>query len=78
MRTLGVIEILGPMHEDLIRHSLEYFLTIKDLAIDATKFQYQTSSPNIQLREPFKYENFELAASRLNLYGECILQEGPS
>jgi len=38
MRTPGVMETLGPMHEALIRHSLEYFLTIKDLAIDAAKF----------------------------------------
>lgn len=78
MRTPGVIETLGPMHEDLIRHSLEYFLTIKDLAIDAAQFRYRISSPSIQLREPFRYENFELAASRLNLYGERILQVGPS
>jgi len=72
------METLGPMHEALIRLSLEYFLTIKDLAIDAAKFRYQISNPNIQLREPFKYENFELAAGRLNLYGERILQVGPS
>ena len=78
MRTLGVMETLGPMHEDLIRHSLEYFLTIKDLAIDAAKFRYRISNPNIQLREPFKYKIFELDASRLNLYGERILQAGPS
>lgn len=78
MRTPGVMETLGPMHEDLIRQNLEYFLTIKDLAINATKFRYQTLNPNIQLREPFRYENFELAASRLNLYGERILQAGPS
>ena len=78
MRIPGVIEILGPMHEDLIRNSLEYFLTIKDLAIDAAKFRYRTSNPNIQLREPFKYENFELATSRLSLYGERILRAGPS
>ena len=78
MRTPGVIEMIGPMHEDLIRNSLEYFLAIKDLAIDAAKFRYQVSSPSIQLREPFRYENFELAASRLNLYGEHILQAGPS
>ena len=78
MRIPGVSEILGPMHEDLIRNGLEYFLTIKDPAIDAAKFRYHTSSPSIQLREPFKYENFELASSRLNLYGERILQAGPS
>ena len=78
MRTPGVIETLGPMHEALIRQSLEYFLSIKDLAIDAAKFWYRTSNPNIQLREPFKYKNFQLAANRLNLYGESILREGPS
>ena len=61
------METLGPMHKALIWHSLEYFLTIKDLAIDAAKFRYRISNPNVQLREPFKYENFELAASRLNL-----------
>lgn len=63
MRTPGVIEMIGPMHEDLIRNSLEYFLAIKDLAIDAAKFRYRVSSPSIRLREPFRYENFELAAS---------------
>jgi len=78
MRTSGVMETLGPMHEAIIRDSLEYFLTIKDLAIDRAKFRYRLSNPNIQLREPFKYENFELAASRLNLYGERILKAGPS
>ena len=66
------------MQEVLIRQSLEYFLSIKDLAIDATKFRYRISNPNIQLREPFKYENFELAANRLNLYGESILKAGSS
>lgn len=78
MRTLGIIEMLGPMHKDLIRNNLEYFLAIKDLTIDAAKFRYRISSPSIQLREPFRYENFELDASRLNLYGERILQAGPS
>ena len=47
MRTPGVMETLGPMHEALIRQSLEYFLTIKDLAIDAAKFRYQISNPTI-------------------------------
>ena len=78
MRTPGVIETLGPMHEALIQQILEYFLSIKDLAIDAAKFRYRTSNPNIQLREPFKYENFQLAANRLNLYGESVLRAGPS
>ena len=78
MRTPGVIEILGPMHEDLIRTSLDYFLAIKDSALNAAKFRYQVSSPSIQLREPFKYENFELAVSRIGLYGQRILQAGPS
>ena len=78
MRTLGVIEMLGPMHEALIQQSLEYFLSIKYLAIDAAKFQYQISNPNIQLREPFKYENFKLAANGFHLYGESILRAGPS
>ena len=78
MRTPGVIELLGPMHKDLIRNSLEYFLAIKDFALDAAKFRYQISPPNIQLREPFKYENFELAAERLSLYGQHILRAGPS
>ena len=74
MRTPDVIEMLGPMHEDVIRTSLDYFLAIKDSALDAAKFRYQVSSPRIQLREPFKYENFELAASRIGLYGQRILQ----
>ena len=78
MRTQGVIEILGPMHEELIQQSLEYFLSIKDLAIDTSIFWYRTSNPNIQLREPFKYENFQLATNCLNLYGESILRVGPS
>ena len=62
MRTPGVMDTLGPMHEDLIRQNLEYFLTIKDLATDAAKFRYRISNPNIQLREPFNFENFELVA----------------
>ena len=78
MRTPGVIEMLGPMHEDLIRNSLEYFLAIKYFSLDATKLHYRISTPSIQLREPFRYENFELAASRLGLYGQHILQAGPS
>lgn len=73
MRIPGVMKILGPMHGDLIRNGLEYFLTIKDQAFHAAKFRYRTSNPNIQLREPFNFENFELAASRLSLYGERIL-----
>ena len=60
------------MHEALIWLSLEYFLSIKDLAIDAAKFRYRISNPNTQLREPFKYENFQLAANRLNLYAKAF------
>jgi len=72
------METLGPIHEALIRQILEYFLAIKELSIDATKFWYQISNLNIQLKEPLKYENFELAANRLNLYGEIILRARPS
>ena len=72
------MELLGPMHEDLIRNSVEFFLAIKDSALDAAKFRYRVSTPSIQLREPFNYENFELAAERLSLYGQCLLQAGPS
>ena len=78
MRTQGVMELLGPMHEDLIRNSVEFFLAIKDSALDAAKFRYWVSTPSIQLREPFNYENFELAAERLSLYGQRLLQAGPS
>ena len=78
IKTPGAIETLGPMHEALIQESLEYFLSIKELAINAAKFRYRISNPHIQLREPFKYENFELAANRLNLYGETILKAGSS
>jgi len=58
MRTPGVIEVLGPIHTTINRQGIEYFFTIKDLAIAATKFRYQTSNPNIQHRKPFNYENF--------------------
>ncbi len=78
MKTPGVIEALRPMHEAIIRQGLEYFFSIKDPAIDAAKFRYQISNPNIQLREPFKYENFKLATNCLHLYGEVILRVGPS
>jgi hypothetical protein len=78
MRTPGVIEALGPMHESLIRQGLEFFASIKDPAIEAAKFRYRVSNPNIQLREPFKYENFKLAANRFPLYGEIVLRAGPS
>jgi len=43
MRTPGVIEALGPIHTTINRQGIEYFFTIKDLAIAATKFRYQTS-----------------------------------
>jgi len=78
MKTSGMIESLGPIHIEINRQGIEYFFTIKDLAITATKFRYQTSNPNIQLREPFNYENFKLATDSLSLYGEIILREGPS
>jgi len=78
MRTLGVIEALGPIHTTINHQGIEYFFTIKDLVIDAAKFRYQNSNPNIQLREPFNYENFKLATDCLNLYGEIILRAGPS
>lgn len=70
--------MLGPMHESLIQSSLNYFLAIKDYALDAARLRYQVSSPSIQLREPLSYENFELAASRVGLYGQRILKAGPS
>ena len=38
MRTQGVIEALGPIHTTVIQQGVEYFLTIKDLAIVAAKF----------------------------------------
>jgi hypothetical protein len=78
IRTPGVIVTLGPMHEALIQEGLEYFFSIKDLATNAAKFRYRISDPHIQLREPFKYENFELAADRLNLYGQSLLKAGSS
>ena len=78
MRTPGVIEALGPIHTTSNRKWIEYFFTIKDLAIATAKFRYQASNPNIQHRELFNYENFKLAADRLGLYGDLILREGPS
>lgn len=73
-----MIEALGPMHESIIRQGLEFFASIKDPAIEAAEFRYRVSNPNIQLREPFKYENFKLAANRFPLYGEIVLRAGPS
>ena len=78
MRTQGVIKALGPIHTTVIQQGVEYFLTLKDLAIAATKFQYQTSNQNIQNKEPFNYENFKLAANRFGIYGALILREGSS
>ena len=78
MRTPCIIEALGSIHTKINRQGIEYFFTIKDLAIATAKFRYQTSNPNIQLREPFNYENFKLAADRLSLYGDLILRTGPS
>ena len=78
MKIPGVIEAFRSMHEATIRQGLEYFFSVKDPAIDATKFRCQISNPNIQLKEPFKYENFKLAANCLHLYGEVILRAGPS
>lgn len=76
MRTPGVIEALGPMHESIIQQGLEFFASIKDPDIEAVKFRYRVSNPNIQLREPFKYENFKLAANWFPLYGEFVLGQG--
>lgn len=73
-----MIEALRPIHIIINRQGIEYFFTIKDLAITATKFRYQTSNPNIQLREQFNYENFKLVTDHLGLYGDLILREGPS
>ena len=60
MRTPGVIDVLKPIHIETNQQGIEYFFTIKDLGIAAAKFRYQTSNLNIQLREPFNYENFKL------------------
>jgi len=76
MTTPSVIETLGPMYEALIWQGLEYFLAIKDLAIDAAKFWYQIFNPNIQLRKPFKYENFELAANRWTSMAKAFWKQG--
>ena len=38
MRTPSMIEALGPIDTTINRQGIEYFFTIKDLAIDATKF----------------------------------------
>ena len=38
MRTSGVIEALGPIHIAINQKGIEYFFTIKDLAIAASKF----------------------------------------
>lgn len=78
MRTKGVIQTLGPIQKAVVQQGVEYFLTIKDLAIVAAKFRYQTSNRNIQNREPFNYENFRLAVDRLVIYGDLILREGLS
>jgi len=73
-----VIQTLGPIHTAIVQQGVEYFLAIKDLAIVAAKFRYQTSNRNIQDREPFNYENFKLAVDRLVTYGDLILREGLS
>lgn len=78
MGTPGVTESLGPIHIEINRQGIEYFFTIKDLAIGGAKFRYQISNSNIQLREPFDYENFKLATNCLHLYGEIILRARPS
>lgn len=78
MRTQGVIEALGPVHKAINQQGIKYFFTIKDLAIAATKFQYQISNLNIQLREPFNYDSFKLVVDHLSLYGELILRAEPS
>lgn len=70
-----MIEALGPIHIAVIQQGVQYFFTIKDLAIATAKFQYQTSNRNIQNREPFNYENFKLAVDHLGIYGDLILRE---
>jgi len=69
-----VIDALKPIRIAINWQGIEYLFTIKYLSVATTKFQYQTSNLNIQLREPFNYENFKLVIDRLNLYGEIILR----
>ena len=38
MRPQGIVDALGPIHTTINRQGIEYFFTIKDLAIAAAKF----------------------------------------
>ncbi len=76
MRNKGVIQTLGPIRTAVVQQGVEYFISIKDLAIAVAKLRWKTSNRNGQDKEPFNYENFKLAADRLITYSNLILREG--
>lgn len=77
MKKEGVIQILGPIHREIVQRGVEYFLSIKEPTIAIAKLQWKTSNRNIQEKKPFNYKNFKLAVNCLVTYSNLILREGP-
>ena len=57
----GVIKILGPIQKEIVQKGVEYFLSIQESSLAATKLRWIVSTSSVQDREPFNYRNFKLA-----------------
>jgi hypothetical protein len=73
----GVIQILGPIHKEIVQKGTTYFLSIQERSLTASKMRWTVSTNSVKEREPFNYGNFKAAASRLITYNNLILREGP-
>ena len=73
----GVIQILGPIHKEIVQKGTTYFLSIQERSLTASKMRWMVSTNSVKEREPFNYGNFKAAASRLITYINLILREGP-
>jgi len=61
----GVIQILGPIHKQIVQKGTTYFLYIQERSLTASKMRWTVSTNSVKEREPFNYGNFKVATSRL-------------
>lgn len=77
MRQEGVIQILGPIHKEIVQKETTYFLSIQERSLTTSKMRCMVSTNSVKEREPFNYGNFNPSASWLITYNNLILRKEP-
>ena len=54
----GVIKILGPIHKEILQTRRDYFLSIQERSLLASRQRWMASTNSVWNREQFGYRNF--------------------